>query len=313
MKKILITGSEGFVGQHTVHELKKNYSIVGLSRNTKLPAEENLVYEIGDILDENFLYELLKKYKPDVILHLAGIAKTWGNDPREVFNINLIGTLNIYESVLKLKNEDGFDPKIVFVSSAECYGKTNNTENITEDSILNPVNTYGASKLAADRLSYQYTQAHNLNIVILRPFPHIGPGQQKGFFVPDITSQIIEIEKDPSRHELMVGNLEAIRDYLDVRDVVRAYKLAIGKDLTKGEAYNICSGKGIKVEEILQKILAQTDKKIEVKTDPSRMRPIDLPIFVGNNKKFVAATGWQPEISIDQSLKDVLDYWRGRV
>lgn len=307
--KVFITGSEGFVGQHLVNLLKQNHSVVGLSRNTPLQSETNEEYVIGDILDKTKIYDLLKKYKPDVILHLAGIAKTWGNDGREVFNINLFGTLNIYEAVTRLKSEEDFNPKIIFISSAEVYGKTINTEYITEDSILNPINIYGTSKLAADRLSYQYSQNANLNIVILRPFPHIGPGQQTGFFVSDMASQIAELEKT-GKNELLVGNLEAVRDYLDVRDVAKAYQAIIEKDFTPGDVYNICSGKGIKINDLLQKLLSLSEKKIILKQDPKKMRSIDLPIYIGSNEKFTQLTGWHPETNLDQTLKDVLDFWR---
>ncbi|MDO8619226.1 MAG: GDP-mannose 4,6-dehydratase [Candidatus Daviesbacteria bacterium] len=311
MQKVVITGSEGFVGQHLVNLLKKDYQIIGLSRNTQIPSAENVNYVLGDILNPDQMYDLLKTHQPDTIIHLAGIAKTWGIDPKELFNINLFGTLNIYEAVLKLKAEQSYDPKIIFISSAEVYGKTTNLDNITEDAPLLPINPYGTSKLAADRLSYQYSQASNLKIAILRPFPHIGPGQQKGFFVPDMASQIVEIEKGQT-DEILVGNLQAVRDYLDVRDVVQAYKAIMESDFTPGEVFNICSGHGVAIKDLLDKLLSTSQKQINIKEDPTRLRPVDLPTFVGNNEKLVKATGWSPKLSIDATLKDVLDYWRGK-
>lgn len=310
MLKILITGSEGFVGQHAVNLLKNDNYIIGLSRNTELKNEKNIEYVLGDILNKQTVLDLLDKYQPDVILHLAGIAKTWNNDPKEVFDINLYGTLNIYEAVTILKKEKGLNPKIIFISSAECYGKTQNPQSITEDNLLNPINDYGVSKTAADRLSYEYSQTKGLNVVILRPFPHIGPGQKQGFFVPDIVSQIVELENNPKNNELLVGNLQSVRDYLDVRDVVKAYKQAIETDLEPGEIFNICSGVGIKIEDLLQKILSLTKKEIIIKQDASKLRSVDLPIFVGNNQKFVSKTGWKIEFPLDQTIQDVLEYWR---
>lgn len=310
MKKIFITGAEGFVGQHAVNILKKDYSIVGLSRSTPLESEENVEYIIGDILDPNAIEKILAQHNPDVILHLAGIAKTWNNDLKEVFNINLFGTLNIYQAIINIKEKKDYNPKIIFVSSAEVYGKTQDTKSITEEMLLFPISEYGSSKASADRASFQFSQTHGLNIVILRPFPHIGPGQKGGFFVPDMASQIIEIENDPQKHELMVGNLQSVRDYLDVRDVIQAYKLAIETNLPKGEVFNICSGNGVKVEDLLKKLLSLTNKKIAVVQDPSKLRAVDLPVFVGNNHKFAEATGWKPEYSLDQSLEDVMNYWR---
>lgn len=312
MKTVFVTGSEGFVGTHVINELKKDYSIIGLSRNTPLKSSENLTYIIGDILDQNKVYEILNQYKPDVILHLAGIAKTWGNDPKVLFDINLNGTLNIYETVLKLKKENNFDPKIIFISSAEVYGNIPHPESIDENAPLLPVNTYGVSKLAADRLSYQYSQTYKLNIIILRPFPHIGSGQNIGFFVSDMASQIVGIEKDPSKDTLLVGNLESIRDYLDVRDVTNAYKIVIETEIDRGEVFNICSGKEVKIKDILDKLLKLAKKEIKIMVDPTRIREVDLPIYVGNNKKLVSKTPWQPNYALDQTLQDVMEYWRGK-
>lgn len=310
MKKIFITGAEGFVGQHIINLLKPNYFIIGLSRNTTIPSENNVDYVLGDILDTHKIQDLLEKYQPDVILHLAGIAKTWNNDPKDVFNINLFGTLNIYEAILKVKQEHNFDPKIIFISSAEAYGQTSDSKNIDENSLLCPINQYGSSKTAADRLSYQYSQSEHLKITILRPFPHIGPGQRQGFFVPDMASQIVDIEKDPQKHELLVGNLQAVRDYLDVRDVAEAYKLVIENDFAPGEVFNICSGIGVKIEDLLNQLLSLTSKEIYTKEDPARLRSIDLPTFVGNNKKFTKKTGWKPQYTLDQTLQDIMEFWR---
>lgn len=310
MQKVFVTGSEGFVGQHLVAQLKNKYSIIGLSRNTQLEPEKDVEYVLGDILNQENMFHLLEKYQPEIIVHLAGVAKTWNNDPKEVFEINLFGTINLYEAVLQLKKTSNYDPKIVFISSAEVYGKTTDTKNITEKMLLYPINEYGSSKSAADRASFQYTQTHNLNIVILRPFPHIGPGQKTGFFVPDMASQIIEVEKDPQQNKLMVGNLQAVKDYLDVRDVVQAYQLAIETHLPTGEVFNISSGKGVKIEDILNKLLSLTNKQIDVVEDKTRIRAVDLTFFIGNNQKFTQATGWKPTFSLDQSLRDVMDYWR---
>lgn len=312
MLKVFITGSEGFVGQHVIRLFKENFYCIGLNLNSPLEAEKNVEYVVGNILDQDLILHILQKYQPDVILHLAGIAKTWGSDSEEVFKINLSGTFNIYQAIITLKQKNNFNPKIIFISSAEVYGKTTQTENITENNPLFPINIYGVSKLAADRLSYMYSQTEKLKIIIIRPFPHIGPGQQKGFFVSDMASQIAEAEKNPQKKEILVGNLEAVRDYLDVRDVANAYKLAIEKDLPFGEVYNLCSGKGVKTGDILQTLLKLSTKKLTIKKDPHKLRSIDLKVYVGNNKKFMAATSWQPKFEVDQTLKDVLDYWRGR-
>lgn len=309
MLKVFVTGSEGFVGQHLISLLKKSYSVIGLSRQTSIPSSENIKYVQGDILDCTKIEDILRNYQPDIIVHLAGIAKTWNNEATELFHVNLNGTLNIYQQVVKIKQEIAYDPKIIFISSAEVYGRTDRLDNITEESPLFPINTYGVSKAAADRLTYQYSQSDQLKTVIIRPFPHIGPGQRRGFFVSDMVSQIVELEQSNSS-ELFVGNLSAIRDYLDVRDVVRAYTMIMEHDFQPGEVFNLCSGQGIEIKQILHKLLALTDKKIEIKQDPQKLRPVDLPVFIGNNSKIKHALGWKPEYSLDQTLAEVMEYWR---
>lgn len=310
MKKVFLTGANGFVGKHLIDLLSSSgYFILGITHEGDLPSTENSKFISGNIMDRNFLEDILENNQPDYIIHLAAKAVTHGEDPEGSFKVNFFGTLNLYQAVAKLKGSF-LDPKIIYVSSAEVYGKTNSPENITEDSPLFPVNYYGVSKVAADRLSYQYTQSHKLKIVILRPFNHIGPGQTKGFFVPDMSSQIAQIETGSQNKEIMVGNLDSVRDFLDVRDVVEAYKLALEKDLPFGEVFNVSSGKGIKMADLLQKLLTHAKTQIQTKTDPNRLRPSDIPITVGDSTKLRKLTGWEPKIPIDQTLEDTLEYWR---
>lgn len=309
MVKLLITGSEGFVGQHFIDKFSSNYSIIGSVYNDKPEVKENVEYVRGDIQDKSFFTEVLGEYLPDVILHLAGIAITWSDNPEEIYRINLFGTLNLYEAVQKLKRDKGYDPKIIYISSSQVYGKTNKPQSIDENCKLNPVNFYANSKLAADRLSFQYSQTEKLKTVILRPFAHIGPGQNKGFFVPDVASQIVEIENG-KREDLMVGNLDSIRDYLDVRDVVEVYKFFVDNDFDPGDVFNVCSGIGYKIKDILDILLKLSKTEIKVMEDPSKLRPSDTPIHVGNNSKLTQFTNWQPKYKIEGSLSDTLDYWR---
>lgn len=312
MKKILLTGANGFVGRHFIELISESsdYFILGITHDGSLPSTEKSKYITGNIMDRNFLEDILQNNRPDYIIHLAAKAVTHGEDPEGSFKVNFFGTLNLFEAVVKIKS-DSFNPKIIYISSAEVYGKTKTPENITEDNPLFPINYYGVSKVAADRLSYQYTQSHKLNVVILRPFNHLGPGQTKGFFVPDMASQIAEIEKSGSENgQIMTGNLDSVRDFLDVRDVVKAYKLSLEKDLEPSSVFNISSGRGIKVSELLDKLLSLSNKKIEIKTDPNRLRPSEIPITIGNSSKFRGQTGWEPKIPIDQTLEDTLEYWR---
>lgn len=310
MQKILVTGANGFAGQHLIRILEPDYQIIGIINKSNLEGSGNMQYVSGNILDRGFLKDLVKKYQPEKVIHLAAIAPTWSQDPENIFKINLVGTLNLYLAIEDEKKSSGFDPKIVYVSSAEVYGKTPNPEKITEQNLFFPANYYGTSKVAADRLSYQMSQSSKLNLVILRPFNHTGPGQLQGFFVPDMASQIVKIENDPGKSEIMVGNLESIRDISDVRDIVQGYKRILETDAPGGEAFNICSGVGIKMKELLDKLLSLAKKPIKIVEDPKRMRPSEVPTTVGDNSKFRRLTGWEPKIPIDQTLQDTLEYWR---
>ena len=309
MHKLLLTGANGFVGQHLISILP-DYQIIGIAHNSDLKTSGNVIYESGNILDRGFLEDLIKKHQPDSIMHLAAIAPTWTQDPENIFKINLLGTLNLYLAVENQKKASGIDPKIIYISSAEAYGKTINPEKITEENPFFPANYYGSSKVAADRLSYQMSQSAKLRITIIRPFNHTGPGQLKGFFVPDMASQIVEIEKDDSKNELMVGNLESVRDISDVRDIVEGYKRIMETETTPGEAFNLCSGKGTKMQDILDILISKAKKQIKIVEDPKRMRPSEVPITVGDNTKFISLTGWEPKIPLDQTLEDTLNYWR---
>lgn len=312
MQKILVTGANGFAGQHLIQVLEPDYQIIGLINKSKLEGSQNVQYVSGNILDRGFLEDLIKKYQPEKIIHLAAIAPTWSQDPENIFKINLIGTLNLYLAVESQKKSSGFEPKIVYISSAEVYGKTPNPGKISEENPFFPANYYGTSKIAADRLSYQMSQSAKLKIIIIRPFNHTGPGQLQGFFVPDMASQIVKIENDPEESKLMAGNLESIRDISDVRDIVQGYKKILETDVPSGETFNICSGQGIKMKDLLEKLLGFANKPILVVEDPKRMRPSEVPITVGDNSKFKRLTGWEPKIPIDQTLQDTLEYWRNK-
>jgi GDP-4-dehydro-6-deoxy-D-mannose reductase len=309
MQKVLITGARGFVGHHLIDTLLDKYQITGTDHGDSSPNPK-INYFPGDILDKKFLIELILKEKPDVVFHLAAKSLAWERNVEEVFKVNMLGTINLYESILETRREIDYNPKIIFISSSEVYGNTDNPKNITETSPLFPAKFYSASKTAGDRLSYSYSQSEKLNILILRPFTHTGPGQGKGFVVPDFASQIAEAEKKSGKNELMVGNLEPIRDYLDVRDVVAGYKAIIDKNWRPGDVFNICSGRGIKIKKILNTLLSFSDKKFIIKEDPTKLRSSDNPVYVGNNEKFVKLTGWEPKIPLEVTLKDTLEYWR---
>jgi len=302
--RALITGVSGFVGPYLTQLLvSKNIKVFGIARSN-FSFQEKMVYYKVDLLDKNTTKKAVTEINPDYIFHLAGISsvkQSW-DDPELTYKINVGGTDNLISSIPKASCT-----KILFVSTAEVYGIPKEVP-ITEKHKVNPQNPYGKSKLEAEKI----VEESGFDYIISRSFQHIGPRQRLGFVCPDFAKQIIDIEKGKQKPIMYVGNLEAKRDFTDVRDVVQAYYLAMTKG-TYGEIYNICSGKSYLIKDILNSFLAISKIKIEVKQDPEKMRPIKIPVQVGDNSKFVKQTGWQPKISIKESLKDIMDYWRKKV
>lgn len=314
MMKTLITGIKGFVGSHLAELLlSKGCQVFGMDYN--LGDAENIgrirdqltLYE-GDIRDESKLNEIISQSKPDEIYHLAAIAHvpTSYRDPKLTFEVNLYGTLNLFEVAKRLSG----DTKILYVGSASEYGAIKKEDiPINEGVPLRPVDPYSVSKASADMLAFQYFKSFDMPIVRVRPFNHIGPRQSPDYVVSNFAKQIAEIEKGLQEPVITVGNLEAKRDFTDVRDVVRAYWLALRKG-ESGEIYNICSGKTVSIQELLDQLLAMSEKDIEVKQDPKKLRPSDVPLLAGDPTKFREKTDWKPEIPFERTLQDALDYWR---
>ncbi len=305
MAKVLITGAAGFVASHLIPQLSSEFEVIGIGREPTI--SQDIPYFACDITNPQEVNQLIHRQEPEFIVHLAAIAHTTNTQFDQITQTNLTGPYNLYQAIL---SRPDYNPKILFISSGEVYGNTDTPDNITENSLLNPTNLYGVSKLAADRLSYQYALAHQLNITILRPFSHTGPGQQLGFFVPDIASQVAAAEKSTQSQTISTGNLTAIRDYLDVRDVVHAYHLALTTDLPPGESYNIASGQGTSIQSMFDQLISLSTVPITSQEDPNRLRPIDIPTLIGNSDKFRIATGWQPKIPLSQTLQDTLNYYR---
>ena len=302
--KALITGACGFVGTYLVKVLlSNNIEVFGVDKTVKDKVNKVEYYEL-DILDKEALTKTLYDIKPDYIFHLAGIASvkfSWEN-PELTHKINAEGTRCLLDAIPK-----NSDPRIFFASTAEIYGIPKEVP-LKETHEVNPQNPYAKSKLEAEKI----IQNSKYVYIISRSFQHIGPGQSLGFVCPDFAKQIAEIEKGEKEPIMYVGNLNAKRDFTDVRDIVNAYFLAMTKGIP-GEIYNICSGNAYLIQDILQKLLDMSKVKIKVKEDPKRMRPVKIPVQVGDNSEFVKQTGWKPKISIEQSLKDVLGSWRNRV
>ncbi len=313
--KILITGVTGFVGSHMVEYLlgKEDVKIHGLRRwRSRLDninhLIDNIVLEECDIRDATSVYNMIKRVKPDRIFHLAAqsfVPTSW-HAPEETISTNMIGNLNIYEAVRNLE----INPLIQVACSSEEYGMVYPAEvPIKETNPLRPLSPYGVSKVGQDMLSYQYYMSYKLNVVRTRGFNHTGPRRGEVFVCSNFAKQIVDIEKGKKTPIIKVGNLEAKRDFTDVRDMVNAYWLALEKGLP-GEAYNICSGKAYSIREILDLLLSMSKTRITVEEDPARLRPSDVPILLGDNSKFRKQTGWEPTIPFEKTLRDILDYWR---
>jgi len=314
MTKALITGIDGFVGSHLAEFLlSKGCQVSGIVHHLKSAENINHIkdqltlYEC-DIRDGAKLNEIISQGKPDEVYHLAAIAHvpTSYRDPKLTLDVNLYGSLNLFEAVKSVSR----DIKVLYVGSASEYGEVREADlPIDEDVLLRPVDPYSVSKASTDLLAYQYFKSFDMHIVRVRPFNHIGPRQSPDYVVSSFAKQIAEIEKSLREPVITVGNLEAKRDFTDVRDMVRAYWLALQKG-ERGEVYNICSEKAISIKDLLDKLLAMSNKDIEVRQDPKKLRPSGVPLLLGDPTKFKGTTGWKPEIPFEKTLQDTLDYWR---
>jgi len=316
-KKALITGIAGFVGSHLAELLLKNgYEVYGLSRARSNmdhieSIKSKLHLEDADLLDSHSLYTTINKIKPDYIFHLAAqsfVPTSWGS-PAVTLEVNIIGSANLFEAVRQV----GINPAIQIACSSEEYGMVYENEvPIQESNPLRPLSPYAVSKLGMDFLGYQYYESYKMHIIRTRGFNHTGPRRGDTFAESTFAKQIALIEKKKQEPVIYVGNLEAQRDYTDVRDMVRAYLLSVEK-CDPGDVYNIATGKAIRIKDVLSMFLSMSKVQVEVKQDPSRMRPSDVPILIGDSTKFRDKTGWKPEIPFTKTAEDLLNYWRDHV
>jgi GDP-4-dehydro-6-deoxy-D-mannose reductase len=314
--KALITGIAGFAGSHLAEYLLnqtdlKVYGFIRRREENIAHIRDELVLFRCDLRNYESVARALSEVKPDLIFHLAAqpsVSASW-SDPWSTLENNICSQLNILQAVVNL----GLKARILVVGSNEEYGLVGEDElPIKEANPLRPTSPYAVSKVAQDMLGLQYHLSHGLQTIRVRPFNHIGPRQSEKFVAPAFAKQIAEIEAGIRPPIVKVGNLEARRDFTDVRDIVRAYYLVLTEG-KPGEVYNIGSGVPRSIRELLNTLLSFSEVEIEVEQDPSLLRPLDVPVSYCDYSKLRECTGWEPTIPFEESLKDVLNYWRMRV
>jgi GDP-4-dehydro-6-deoxy-D-mannose reductase len=316
--RVLITGFTGFVGSHLADYLvaRGDIEVVGMHRwRSRLENVEHLGTRVRrvecDLRDAAAVRRVLREVRPDRIFHLAAqsyVPTSWLT-PGETLGGNVLCQVNLFEAIRDLD----LSPRVHIAGSSEEYGLVLPDEvPIREESPLRPLSPYAVSKVAQDLLGYQYWKSYRLHVVRTRGFNHTGPRRGEVFVTSNFSRQIAEIEKGLREPVVRVGNLDSIRDFTDVRDMVRAYWLALERG-EPGEVYNVCSGRGYSGHQLLDILLGLSHVKVEIQQDPARMRPSDVMLLIGDASKFRDITGWEPAIPFEVTLKDLLEHWRKRV
>jgi GDP-4-dehydro-6-deoxy-D-mannose reductase len=309
--RVLITGADGFAGQHLIHELAAgDVEIHGTSFRPFESTATNVTYHTVDLRDEQAVASLMNALRPDAIYHLAAQsspARSYSAVWSTLEN-NIRAQLNVTLACLT----HNLKPRILVISSGDIYGDQPTLKPATEDAPLRPSNPYAVSKVTQDMLALQYHLSNDLPILRARPFNHLGPGQSPGFVATDFALQIARIEAGQQEPMMRVGSLSAERDFCDVRDVVRAYRLIMERG-TPGEVYNIATGKTWTIRALLDLLLALANVSIQVASDTARLRPGSTSKVWGDATRLREATGWQPTIPLEQTVRDVLDDCRQRV
>ncbi len=306
--KILVTGADGFVGNHLVKELADHgYNVMAVSGGHSTQMSSCIRESITADLTDREAVRQIDFSNISGVIHLAGLAAVGASfdNPMQYVTTNMGIEINLFEAA----QSQGAKPRFIIVSSGNLYDPEAPLP-LTEASSVSPNSPYAVSKLGQEQLARYYGN-RGFDYIIARPFNHIGPGQNLGFLLPDLTKQAVEVELGKVS-EISVGNLDAQRDYTDVRDIARAYRLLLERG-KPGEVYNICSGKPRSGNDILSSILKHVEHNISIKQDPARMRPSDAPVIYGDNFKISQDTGWRPEISTQDTIVDVVADWRRRL
>lgn len=319
MQRALITGITGFVGSHLADlllEEQPELEVFGTARwrspreNIERTALRLRLIEC-DLTDAASVRAMIEQVRPQFVFHLAAqsfVPTSW-HAPVDTLTTNIFSQLNLFEAIRQV----GIDPRIQIAGSSEEYGKVLPGElPIMETNPLRPLSPYAVSKVAQDMLGWQYFYCHGLKVIRTRAFNHSGPRRGDVFVESNFARQIAEIELGLAPPVLNVGNLEALRDYTDVRDVARAYRLAVTRG-EPGEVYNISTGRTWRIRDVLDMLLAESSVPIRIEQDPARLRPSDVSVLEGDSTKFRTATGWKPVIPFEVTLRDLLTYWRERL
>lgn len=315
--KVLVTGATGFVGSHLIDYLLKRDDVTIYAtqrRRSNIDSVRHLLnsprvkWITMDITDSHSVLRLIQESKPDWCFHLCAqsfVPASW-NAPQETMTTNVIGTINLLETIRALSPQ----ARIQIAGSSEEYGLIHEDElPVPETNQLRPLSPYGVSKVGEDLLGYQYFKSYGLHTVRTRGFNHTGPRRGEMFVCSNFAKQIVEMEKGKRDNVIRVGNLDAKRDFTDVRDMVDGYWLSLEKGKA-GEVYNICSGRCFSMHEVLDMLIELSEVEVKVESDTERMRPSDVPVLLGNGQKFRDLTGWKPKIPFDRTLRDIMNYWR---
>lgn len=315
----LITGADGFAAGHLIPDLlarRPDDDIVALvwdrAPRSRWPAEHPRATVIpGDLTDRNRITDIVRDSGPNRILHLAAASSVAGSwkDPETAYRTNIIGQLHLLDAAGEIQPA----PTVVIASSGDIYGPgSGDGSPMPEDTPLRPPSPYAVTKAAQDLQAFQYWTAFGLPTVRLRLFHHTGPGRPPHFVASSFARQAAEIESGLREPVLTVGNLDVARDFTDVRDIARAWQAAAlyGRP---GEAYNVCSGRATPLRRIVDTLMELIDTEIEIRRDPTLLRPGDIPVLVGDRSRFTETTGWEPEISLETTLGDLLNWWRNAI
>ena len=307
---VLVTGAAGFVGSHLLELLAQdNVEIAAWQRPATKPLLDfgGVHWATVELQNRDEVHAAIKALKPSQVYHLAGVphvGDSWSHT-RETFAGNVLGTHHLFEALRR----NGLAPRVLVTSSATVYTPADRA--LTEDDEALPNNPYGTSKLAQEMVALRAWQDDGIPALIARAFNHIGPRQSPSFLAPSIAKQIAEIEKGRLEPVLKVGNLEPKRDIMDVRDTVKAYR-AMMRSARPGLVYNVCSGQPVAVRHLMQLFIDHARVPVRVEQDPARFRPNDTPLIVGNCSRLQTDTGWVPTVPLDQTVEDLLAYWRSQ-